>query len=103
MITNVEWPVPASLRGKLVRFEIDAASEDVEAFHVRLRFDHGRQMLTEYILKPYLHAESGKEFFVLAIPATAEKCRVQLHFAWSAQSVSFDHFRAVVEQGDPAP
>lgn len=97
-IVTVEWQVPESLRGRLVRMEIEASSESVEGFHMRLRFNHGRQVVAEYILKPYLHAESGKEFFVLAIPADAEKCRVQLRFGANSKPVSFANFRAVVER-----
>ena len=97
---NADWPVPPTLRGKLVRFEIEAASPQVEPFAVRLRFQRGRTLISEYLLKPYLHAEGGKEFFVLPIPPDAEKCVVQLRFARQAQSVTVTGFRAVVEPGE---
>jgi hypothetical protein len=100
---NVNWAVPESLRGRPVRIEIEAASESVEGFHLRMRFDHGSVVVAEYILKPYLHAESGKEFFVLEIPAEAEKCRVLLRFGANAKPVRFANFRVIVEQMAPVP
>jgi hypothetical protein len=68
-----------------------------------MRFDHGSVVVAEYILKPYLHAESGKEFFVLEIPAEAEKCRVLLRFGANAKPVRFSNFRVIVEQMAPVP
>ena len=96
---NADWPVPPALRGKLARFEIEAASPQVEPFAVRLRFQRGRKLISEYLLKPYLHAEGGKEFFVLTIPPDAEKCVVQLRLARQSQGVTVTGFRAVVEPG----
>jgi len=100
-IVEVDWPVPESLRGRLVRLEIEAASESVEGFHARLQFDHERK--EEYILKPYLHAESGKEFFVLGIPADAVGCHVVLRFGANSKPVTFFSFRAVLEREEPSP
>ena len=96
---NADWPVPPALRGKLVRIEIEAASTQVEPFAARLRFQRDRKVVAEFLLKPYLHAEGGKEFFVLPIPADAEKCVVQLRLTRKSGAVNFTGFRAVVEPG----
>ena len=96
---NANWPVPVTLRGKLLRFEIEAASSHAEALTVRLRFQRGGTLISEYLLKPYLHAEGGKDFFVLPIPPDVEMCVIQLRFARQAQSVNFTRFRAIVESG----
>lgn len=96
---NADWPVPPALRGKLVRIEIEAASTQVEPFAARLRFQRNRKVIAEFLLKPYLHAEGGKEFFVLPIPADAEKCFVQLRLTRQSGAVNFTGFRAVVEPG----
>ena len=96
---NTNWPVPVTLRGKLLRFEIEAASSHAEALTVRLRFQRGGTLISEYLLKPYLHAEGGKDFFVLPIPPDVEMCVIQLRFARQAQSVNFTSFRAIVESG----
>jgi hypothetical protein len=94
-----EWSVPADLRGRLVRFDFDAASPQVEACTIRLRFtaSAGRKLRAEYLLKPYLWSGGGREFFALPIPTDADACQVQLRFAKSAKRVEFTSFRAVVE------
>lgn len=94
-----EWPVPPELRGRLVRFDFDAASPQVEACTIRLRFtaSGGRKLRAEFLLKPYLWSDGGREFFALPIPADADTCQVQLKFAKTAQRVEFTKFRAVVE------
>ena len=91
------WQVPASLRGKLVRFDIDAASEQVEALTIRLRFSAGGKQTVEYLLKPYLYPGGGREFFAMQIPADADSCAVQLKLGKGAKRVQFTGFRAVVE------
>jgi hypothetical protein len=99
---NVESMVPAQMRGQLARVEVEAASKEVEALTVRLRFLRGDRLEAELLLKPYLHPESGREFFAFEIPAAAEKCQVQLKLSKKAQSVRFTSFRVVLEQ-PPAP
>ena len=91
--------VPASLQGRLVRFEFTAASPQVEALTIRLHFQKGGQEIedTEYLLKPYLYPGGGKEFFALPIPAQADTCHVQLKMSKSAKDVTFTSFRALVE------
>lgn len=91
-----DWEVPASLRGKLVRVEIHAGSDEVEAFTARLRFEAGR-LATEYLLKPYLYPEPHKEFFAFQIPAGATRCQIQLKFSKKAKLIRVTSFRAVVE------
>lgn len=94
---TAKWMVPSALRGKLARFEVEAASPQIEAFTTRLKFKRGNELLSEFLLKPYLHAEGGKEFFALPIPAEADVCDVQLRFTRYAKSVTFTGFRAVLE------
>ena len=94
---TAKWAVPPGLRGKLARFEVEAGSAQVEAFTTRLKFKRGRKLLSEYLLKPYLHVEGGKEFLALPIPAEAELCEVQLRFTRNAKAVTFTSFRAVFE------
>ncbi|HEX8312341.1 MAG TPA: hypothetical protein VF614_13555, partial [Chthoniobacteraceae bacterium] len=82
-------PVPPDLRGKLTRFEMIAASEQVEALTVRLRFTSGKTLHSEYLLKPYLHPQPTKEFFAMQIPLSAEECEVQMKFSRNAEQVNF--------------
>lgn len=96
-LLTAKWIVPPALRGKLARFEVEAASAQVEAFTTRLKFKRGKQLLSEYLLKPYLHAEGGKEFLALPIPADADVCDVQLRFTRNTKAVTFTGFRAVIE------
>lgn len=96
------WKIPVSLKGKLVRFEFEAASPQVEALTIRLRFhrEGSEKAETEYLLKPYLYSGGGKEFFVLPIPAGADTCQVQLKLSKDAKEVVFTRFRAVVETSE---
>ncbi|MDB6150733.1 MAG: hypothetical protein JWQ44_2181 [Chthoniobacter sp.] len=90
--------VPPALRGRLARFEITAGSAQVEALTVRLRFRRDEELVAEYLLKPYLHAQGGKDFFVLRMPAESDvTAQVQLKFSKDAQRVDFTGFRAVIE------
>jgi hypothetical protein len=91
------WYVPAALRGKLGRIELIAASEQVEAVTVRLRFFSGPNIEGEFLLKPYLHPEPSKEFFALEVPENADRCEIQLKFSKNAEYVLFSDFRAVLE------
>jgi hypothetical protein len=96
--------VAPSLKGKLVRLEFEAASAQVEAMTIRVKFSAAgsRKALPEYLLKPYFYAGGGKEFFVLPIPAHADACHVQLKLSRTGKEVVFTSFRAVVEKAAPA-
>ncbi len=96
------WKIPASLKGKLARFEFEAASPQVEALTMRLRFHAGESEdpKMEYLLKPYLYSGGGKEFFVLPIPTDADTCQVQLKLSKDAKEVIFTSFRAVIETSE---
>jgi hypothetical protein len=95
--TKKDWSVPAELRGKLMRVEIGASSDHVEAFTLRLRFSAAGKSSVEYLFKPYLHNESGFDFFCFSIPTDADACEFLLKFSSRAKEVRFDSFRAVVE------
>ena len=81
----------------MVRIEIGAASKQHEAFSLKFRFQRGRASDHEFLFKPYLHADEGKEFFVFCIPPDADKCEIQLRFASQAKSVNFTGFRAIFD------
>jgi len=89
--------VPEALRGKLVRVEVVAASEHVEAVTLRLKFKHEGLEVAEYVLKPYLHPKGGKEFFAFPIPADADHCDATVKFSSKAKAVSFTSLRLVLE------
>ncbi|MGV3533335.1 MAG: hypothetical protein ACO1QR_13280 [Chthoniobacteraceae bacterium] len=99
-VVEASWPIPESLRGKLVRVEFEAGSDEVEAFTARLRFKHfksGDKVLTEYLLKPYLYPEPRKEFFAFQIPRNADRCDIELKLNKGAGAVRFTSFQVVVE------
>jgi hypothetical protein len=100
---RAKWEVPARIRGKLTRLEVVAASEQVEAFTLRLKFKHGENEVAEYLLKPYLYREGGKDFFVFTVPADSERCDFTLKFSPKAKAVRFIDFRVLLEEGAPAP
>ena len=95
------WTVPETIRGKYVSFQLDAASEAVEALSIHLRFTVHGQETAEYLLKPYLYAGGGREFFSIPIGAEDERCEVQLKLAKPNQSVKVTGFRAIVETPIP--
>ncbi len=90
--------IPAALRGQAVRLELEAASEQVQAFLASLRFYAGKCELTEYVLKPYLYPAGGKEFFVLSLPAEADRCAIQLKFSKDAKWVRFTGFQGIFQR-----
>jgi len=96
---EAQWKIPAALKGRLARFEFEAAAEQVEALTVRVRFAEkaGDEPITEYLLKPYLYRDGGKEFFAFQLPADADYGHLQLKLAKSAKQVTFTSFRALVE------
>jgi hypothetical protein len=99
---QIKWPVPESVRGKFARLEGIAASAQPEAFTLRLKFRRGDDEVAEYLLKPYLHREGGKEFFVFSIPRDAERCDVTLKFNSKAKAARFENMRAIFET-PPSP
>ncbi|MDQ6913765.1 MAG: hypothetical protein M3128_12920 [Verrucomicrobiota bacterium] len=97
------WQIPEQCRGRLVRLEVEAASDQVDAFDVRLRFiPDNRDRKKPLVVRPYLMRERGLDFFALAIPAESTSCKIELRFAEKTQRVEFNRFRAVMEDS-PAP
>lgn len=97
----ISWPIPASLRGKFVRLEIEAAAPSVEALTVHLDFLDGKKPHAELLLKPYFHPEPHSEFFDLSIPANATTCVIELRLAKSTKRIRVTGFRALVETPPP--
>ncbi|MDQ6913395.1 MAG: hypothetical protein M3128_11045, partial [Verrucomicrobiota bacterium] len=92
------WQIPEQCRGRLVRLEVEAASDQVDAFDLRIRFVSGpHDKKKPLILRPHLTRERGVDFFALAIPAGSKACEIQLRFADKTQRVEFSRFRAVME------
>lgn len=96
-ITLEAAAIPEILRGKLAFLEITAASDEVEAFQLRLTFFTGSASRAEYLLKPYLYPAGGKEFFALRIPAGADKYSAEVIFSKRTESVRFTDHRLIVE------
>ena len=97
------WHIPPDFRGRLVRLEFDAAASELEAFSVRLRFfDERRKQKKPFLLRPYLTADGGTDFFALQIPATSTGCEIQLRFAEKTERVEFRRVRAFLENADIA-
>ena len=89
--------MPASLRGRFARVEIEAASQTVEPLHIQLHFVHGNKPDADFALKPYLHTQPAKEFFALQIPSGSERCEIQLKLLRNAKAVRFTGFRAILD------
>jgi hypothetical protein len=93
----ITWPVPASLRGQLVRLEIEAAAPQVQPFFVIVGLSSGRRELAEYMVKPYLYPEGGKESFIIPLPAEADVCTLQFKFAKDAKPIRFLGLRGIFQ------
>lgn len=92
------WQIPESCRGRLVRLEVRAAADQVEACWLRLRFGAGRRHPKKFqILQPYLTQQGGLDFFALAIPAGSTSCEIQLRFAEKTERMELTDFRAILE------
>ena len=79
------------------RCGLTAGEEHAEVPAVLDGFGVGANEVAEYLLKPYLHREGGKEFFVFSVPTNADRCDFTLKFNSKAKAVSIRSFRAVVE------
>ena len=95
--SEVKGEVPASLRGKLARLDLEAASAEVEALTLRLRFFEGESMIAEYLLKPYLYPGGGKEFFAFTIPAMAASFTAQARLSKKSGTVRITGGQLLVE------
>jgi len=84
------------LRGKLVRVEVIAGSEQVEPFTLRLQFHQNGADRAEYLLKPYLHPSGSKDFFAFPVPADADNCEVTFRVANKTKKIHFESFRALL-------
>jgi len=97
---EVVWPVPQILRGKLIRIEMQAASEDREAFTVLTSFIREGKAQPPYNLKPYFFKDGGTEFVALSVPSNAESCRIHVRFDKDAKSARITGFRIVADEPD---
>jgi hypothetical protein len=94
---ELDWPLPPALRGKLIRVEMEAASEHREAFAVQTSFIIGGKAQPPYNLKPYFFPEGGLEFVALPVPANAEACHFRVRFEKGAKSARISSFRIIAE------
>jgi hypothetical protein len=97
---EIDWKLPEVLRGKLIRIEMEAASENREAFAVQTSFIANGKAQPAYNLKPYFFKEGGKEFVALPVPADAEACRIRVRFDKKAKWARVEGFRIVAETPD---
>jgi hypothetical protein len=88
-----DWIVPPILRGKLIRLEMEASSEEREAFTVGVTFRIGGVDQPAYLMKPYFFRDGGKEFACLPVPANAENCQIRVRFAKGTEWVKVTSFR----------
>lgn len=94
---ELDWSLPPSLRGKLVRIEMQASSQHRDAFAVGVAFVSGKKVDPPYLLKPYFFPDGGKEFVCLAIPANADHCKLRIRFAKDVKWFKVTDFRVIVD------
>ena len=93
---DLNWAVPASLRGQLITFQFQATSPAVEPMHFKLRFTSGGKEPFDCSFRPIIYGGGGKEFLAFQIPAKADKCWVQLTFNKNKE-VTLSGFRAILD------
>ncbi len=94
---EIDWPLPPAFRGKLVRIEMQASSENRDALGIQISFGTGKKFDEPYTMKPYLFRDGGIEFACLRIPPDADKCKVRVRFAKNLKWVRVDSFRMIVD------
>lgn len=94
---EMDWPLPTELRGKLVRIEMQGASENRDALGIQISFGTGKKFDEPYTLKPYLFKNGGIEFANLPIPAGADRCKVRIRLAKNLKWVRVNSFRMIVD------
>ncbi len=94
---HLEWEVPPALRGKLVNFQFDAASPQVEPMNVKLELRGDHHQRTPYLFKPIVFAAGGREFLCLSIPESTVKCALWLNFASGAKGLTLTNARAIYD------
>lgn len=95
---ELDWKLPSVLRGKLIRVEMESASDYREAFTVQTSFVVGGKAQPPYNLKPYFFKEGGKEFVALPVPADADSCHFRLAFDKRAKWARVTSFRIVADE-----
>lgn len=96
-VVEADYPLPVILRGKLIRLEMEAASDTRDAFAVLVAFKVAGEFQHQYLMKPYFYAEGGKEFVCLPVPSDADACRIRVRFHKSAKQVRVTSFRIIAE------
>ena len=98
---DVRWPIPATLRGKLARIEMQGASDEREAFTVYVAFVFGKRVQQPaYNLKPYFYKDGGREFAALEIPPDADACQIRVKFDKGAKWARVDEVRIIADTPD---
>ncbi len=90
---KLDWAIPPDLRGKCVRLDPLASSDEVEGAFISFRFSPAKG---ELLWKPYLYPEPGHDFFLLAIPQGAEHCAIRIRFSKSGKLTTLADFSATV-------
>jgi hypothetical protein len=117
---HFDWPVPATLRGKVVRLDVKTVSDEVETSGVAFKFDppatkrhSSMERLLSYVaeilrigpsgkakkevlVKPYTYPEPGRDFFLIPIPPAAEHCRIQIRFSNAVKQATLLDLQAMV-------
>lgn len=117
---NVEWEIPEALRGKVIRLDTVAFSDEVETSGISFRFDPppekrrstmerlrdntmealkigaAAKAKKEVLIKPYTYPEPGRDFFLIPVPPTAGVCRIQIRFSKAVKSATLNDLKTTV-------
>jgi hypothetical protein len=93
----VEWPVPASLRGRPVRIEITGGSDKPEPFTIRLEFRTADRRTLPFMMKPQFFPDGGKTFDSIPIPPDATTCKITLRIEKGTARIRITAIRIIAE------
>jgi len=96
-VVESDWRIPAVLRGKLVRIEMQGTSDERMALAVHAAFRVGGRLQPPYHLKPYFYKEGGKEFVAIPVPADAESCHFAVRFDKATEWIRITDFRIIAD------
>jgi len=93
------FTIPAALRGKMLRLELQSASHTVEPLSIDAILMAGGRERARYWLRPIFYSTGGEEFLTVSVPADADECRYEIRVERLAKEARVTDFRIVVDPG----
>jgi hypothetical protein len=96
-MVSVEVPIPADLRGALVRVNIEASSNEVEAVLGGVEFLRGGRTYTEVEAKSHFWPVNALDFITFKIPEAAEEAKVTVKIIRDAEWIQVERLWLTID------